>query len=127
MAVVEHRSELDDMLLDDRLRELEMDRRRVVAEQALAIAAAEARQLHVADGHHSMNPYLRATLNCSSAEASTWRRLGKLLDTVPGYRSCYCADVSVSPKSTSWPVCARTRVAVTGSSTSRHCCRNRPN
>jgi hypothetical protein len=31
-----------------------------------------------------MNSYLRATLNCSSAEASQWRRLAKLLDTVPG-------------------------------------------
>lgn len=81
---MEHLSELDDALLDDRLRQLEVHRRRVVAEQALAIASAESRQLHVVDGHHSMNSYLRATLNCSSAEASQWRRLAKLLDTVPG-------------------------------------------
>lgn len=31
-----------------------------------------------------MNSYLRATLNCSSAEASRWRWSGTLLDTVPG-------------------------------------------
>ena len=84
MAVVEHLSELDDGLLDGRVRELEIHRRRAIAEQALAIAAAEARQLHAVDGHHSMNSYLRATLNCSTAEASQWRRLAKLLDTVPG-------------------------------------------
>ncbi len=84
MALVEHLSELDDGPLDDRVRKLEVHRRRVIAEQALAIAAAEARCLHVVDGHHSMNSYLRATLNCSSAEASQWRRLSKLLDTVPG-------------------------------------------
>ena len=84
MAIVEHLSELDDGLLDGRIRELEVHRRRTIAEQALAIAAAEARQLHRVDGHHSMNSYLRATLNCSTAEASQWRRLAKLLDTVPG-------------------------------------------
>jgi hypothetical protein len=83
-ALVEHLSELDDGLLDERLRKLEVHRRRVVAEQALAIATAEARCLHAVDGHHSMNSYLRATLNCSTAEASQWRRLAKLLDTVPG-------------------------------------------
>jgi hypothetical protein len=80
MAIVE----LNDGLLDSRLREIEVHRRRVVAEQALTIAAAEARSLHVVDGHHSMNSYLRATLNCSTAEASQWRRLATLLDTVPG-------------------------------------------
>lgn len=84
MAIVEHLSELDDGLLDGRIREIEVRRRRTIAEQALAIAAAEARQLHAVDGHHSMNSYLRATLNCSTAEASQWRRLAKLLDTVPG-------------------------------------------
>lgn len=84
MAVAEHLSELDEALLDARLRKLEVHRRRVIGEQALAIAAAEARGLYVVDGHHSMNSYLRATLNCSSSEASQWRRLAKLLDTVPG-------------------------------------------
>ncbi len=84
MAIAEHLSDLDDGLLDQRVRELEVHRRRVIAEQAVAIAAAEARQLHVVDGHHSMNSYLRATLNCSTAEASQWRRLAKLLDTAPG-------------------------------------------
>ena len=84
MALVEHLAELDDELLDDRVRKLELHRRRVVAEQALAIAAAESRGLHTVDGHHSMNSYLRATLNCSTPEALQWRRLAKLLDTVPG-------------------------------------------
>jgi len=82
--MVESLIELTDGSLDGRIRELDVDRRRVVAEQALAVAVAERRQLHVADGHHSMNAYLRATLNCSTAEATQWRRLGRLLDTVPG-------------------------------------------
>ena len=84
MAVAELLSDLDDGQLDERIRKLELHRRRVIAEQALAIGAAEARCLHLVDGHHSMISYLRATLNCSSSEASQWRRLAKLLDTVPG-------------------------------------------
>jgi hypothetical protein len=84
MGVVEQLCDLDDGLLDDRIRDLEVERRRVVAEQALAVAVAERRQLHVVDGHHSMTASLRATLNCSTAEATQWRRLGTFLDTVPG-------------------------------------------
>ena len=84
MVLAEHLSQLDDGLLDDRFRKIEVHRRRVVAEQAFAIAAPEARGLHTVDGHRSMNSYLRATLNCSSVEASQWRRLARLLDTVPG-------------------------------------------
>jgi hypothetical protein len=83
-AVADHLVELDDRLLDDRLRRLELERRRVAGEQALAIAVANARQLHLRDGHHSMSAYLRATLNCSSAEATQWKRLARVCDTVPG-------------------------------------------
>ena len=74
---------LDDAGLDDRIRALELLQRRTAAEQALAIAVAEARALYVADGHHSMKGYLRATLNCSSAEAARLRRLAKLVDAHP--------------------------------------------
>lgn len=74
---------LGDASLDGRLRGLELERRRVTAEQAMAIARGEADQLHVADGHASMRSYLRATLNCSTTEANRWRRLAKLVDTVP--------------------------------------------
>ncbi len=84
LVVMEHLAELDDVLLDDRLRKLEVQRRRFAAEQALAIASVERRRLYLADGHRSMNSYLRATLNCSTSEASSWRRLARLLDTVPG-------------------------------------------
>ena len=74
---------LDDAGLDDRIRSLELLQRRTTAEQALAIAVAEARALHVADGHHSMKGYLRATLNCSTAETARLRRLAKLVDAHP--------------------------------------------
>jgi hypothetical protein len=84
MVIAEHLFDLDDTLLDDRLRRLELERRRVTAEQALAIAEANARNLHVVDGHHSLVGYIRATLNCSSGEASQWKRLATLLSTVPG-------------------------------------------
>lgn len=84
MAVAEHLLDLDDGSLDDRLRGLELQRRRVVAEQALAIAEAERRSLHLADGHHSLTAYLRATLNCSTGEANEWKRLARLVSTVPG-------------------------------------------
>lgn len=74
---------LDDAGLDGRIRSLELVERRVAAERALAIAAADARALHVVDGHHSMKGYLRATLHCSSAEAARLRRLAKLVDAHP--------------------------------------------
>lgn len=84
MAIAAHLIELDDTLLDDRLRRLEIERRRVAAEQALAIGEAAARNLHLVDGHHSLTGYIRATLNCSTGEASQWRRLATLLSTVSG-------------------------------------------
>jgi hypothetical protein len=83
-GVVEQLTGTDDGVVDDRLRTLEIHRRRVIAEQAAAIAVAESSRLFLRDGHLSMNAYLRATLNCSTGEATRWRRLAKLVATVPG-------------------------------------------
>ncbi|MBV1893925.1 MAG: HNH endonuclease [Ilumatobacteraceae bacterium] len=82
-GVIQQLTELDDDALDARIRDLEVERRRVTAEQAAAIAVAASRNLHSVDGHHSMKGYLRATINCSNGEAAQHLRLAKLIDTVP--------------------------------------------
>ena len=81
---VEQLGELDDAAVDARIRRLELERRRIEAEQSAAIAEAARRGLHTVDGHHSMKAYLRATCNVSSAEAARRRRAARLVDTVPG-------------------------------------------
>ena len=79
---IEHTKQLDDTALDAHIRTLELRRRQLEAEHA--IAEAERRSLHTADGHRSMNGYLRATCNTSTTEATRRRRLARLVDTVPG-------------------------------------------
>ena len=67
--VLESLVEMPDRALDERIREIELQRRRLDAELAAAIAVADHRQLPAVDGHRSVNAYLRATLNCSSASS----------------------------------------------------------
>ncbi len=76
--------ELPAAALDGRIREIELERRRLDAELAAAIAVAERRQLPAVDGHRTTNAYLRATLNCSNAEASRLRGLARTVDRVDG-------------------------------------------
>jgi hypothetical protein len=73
-----------DTELDERLRTLELLRRRVDAEMALTVATVEQRRLYLADGHRSMKGYLRATCNSSNPDAAGHRRLAKAADGVPG-------------------------------------------
>ena len=70
--------------LDERIRSLELLRRRVDAELAVTVAAAERRQVFLADGHRAMKGYLRATCNWSNADIAGQRRLAKATDHVPG-------------------------------------------
>lgn len=70
--------------LDERIRGLELLRRRVEAELALTLATAERRQAFHADGHRTMKGYLRATCNWSNAEAVGRRRLADATARVPG-------------------------------------------
>ena len=70
--------------LDERIRALELQRRRVEAELALTVAAAERRKVYLADGHRSMKGYLRATCNWSNADVAAHRRLASATDCVPG-------------------------------------------
>jgi hypothetical protein len=70
--------------LDERVRALELLRRRVEAELALTIATAERRGAFLADGHRTMKGYLRATCNWSNSEVAVQRRLAHAADHVPG-------------------------------------------
>jgi len=70
--------------LDDRIRSLELLRRRVDAELALTVAAAERRKVFLADGHRTMKGYLRATCNWSNADIAGQRRLANATDHLPG-------------------------------------------
>jgi Domain of unknown function (DUF222) len=82
--LLEELVELPDDALDERIRSLELQRRRLDAEFAIAVAAAGHRNLQAVDGHRSINAYLRATINCSSIEASRWRSLAWSVDHVDG-------------------------------------------
>ena len=75
---------LSDGELDTRIREIELERRRLDAELAAAITVADHRQLPAVDGHRSINAYLRATINCSTGEASHLRSLARAVDHVDG-------------------------------------------
>ena len=76
--------ELPDAVLDDRIRALELERRRLDAELAAAIRVAENRNLPAVDGHRTVNAYLRATLNLSDTEAGRFRSLARAIDHIDG-------------------------------------------
>ena len=76
--------ELSDDALDARIRDNELERRRLDAELAAAITVADHRGLPAVDDHRSINAYLRATINCSSGEASRLRSLARAVDRVDG-------------------------------------------
>ena len=83
-GVLEELHGLSDLQLDERIREIELRRRRLDAELAAAIAFAEHRQVPAIDGQRSTNAYLRATINCSSGEAARLRTLAHAVDRVDG-------------------------------------------
>lgn len=70
--------------LDERVRALELMRRRVEAEMAITLATVDRRRMYLADGHRSMKGYLRATCNSSNADVADQRRLACAADGVPG-------------------------------------------
>jgi hypothetical protein len=83
--------ELPDQALDDRIREIALERRRLDAELSAAVRVAERRQLGADDGHRTINSYLRATLNCSSTEASHIRSLARAVDEIDGLGEAWLA------------------------------------
>lgn len=82
--VLEAFLEMPDAALDDRIRTIELERRRLDAELAAAIAVADHRRLQAVDGHRSISAYLRATLNCSTSEANRLRGAAKAVDNIDG-------------------------------------------
>jgi len=80
-----------DGALDDRIREIAIERRRLDAEFSAAIRIAEKRQLGAVDGHRTINSYLRATLNCSSTEASRLRSQARAVDDIDGLGEAWLA------------------------------------
>jgi hypothetical protein len=82
--LVEALSELPDAALDDRIREITLERRALDTELAAAIKLAENRQIGAVDGHRTINSYLRATLNCSSSDAARLRSQAAAVDEIDG-------------------------------------------
>jgi hypothetical protein len=73
-----------DNALDERLRGLELERRRIEAELALTANEISRRRSYLDDGHRSLSAYLRATGNYSHGEAARIGRLANAADAVPG-------------------------------------------
>ena len=76
--------ECSDSDLDDRVRGLELERRRIEAELALAAGEIDRRRSYLDDGHRSLKAYLRATCNYSDAEAARVGRLTTAAAGIPG-------------------------------------------
>ena len=69
--LVEELMELDDCEVTARFRKLELRRRRDEAELLALLAVAKARGVFEADGHRSVESWLRANGNWSPAEAAS--------------------------------------------------------
>ncbi len=82
--LVEELMECSDSGLDDRLRTLELERRRIESELALAAGEIDRRRSYLDDGHRSLKAYLRATCNYSDAEAARVGRLATVAANVTG-------------------------------------------
>src|SRR6056297_3424191 len=74
----------DDSSLDQRLRTLELERRRVEAELALTANEIDRRRSYADDGHRSLKAYLRGPCTYSNGEATRFRRLPSATAGVPG-------------------------------------------
>ena len=72
-----------DDALTERFRELETEQRRLTAEMASVVAEAQRRNVHTADGHHSLAGWLRANANWSGSQVSRGRRVARLVADLP--------------------------------------------
>lgn len=73
-----------DAALDERVRALELERRRIEAELALTVGEIERRRSYLDDGHRTVKSYLMATCNWSDAEAVRVARFAKGAARIPG-------------------------------------------
>ncbi len=78
--VLERLVDLTDAALDERIRSLELERRRLDSELAAAIAVADSRRLFERDGHRSMRGYLSATCHWSGPEIGRFRSAAEVID-----------------------------------------------
>jgi hypothetical protein len=69
--------------LDQAIRQAETDQRAATARRSALLAVAEARQIHLTDGHHSIKGYLRATCNWSGSEIARNRTLATVTNAIP--------------------------------------------
>jgi len=81
--LVEELMGFDDAAITERFRELELRRRRDEAELAALVAVAEARAVYTADGHLTVQGWLRANANWSPAEVNAARRKARLVNDHP--------------------------------------------
>ncbi len=71
--------------LDGELQAIELERRRLEARMAAAVAVGEAKGVGGRDEHRSIKGYLRGTLGLSGVEAFRLVRRARLIDTVPEF------------------------------------------
>ena len=83
-GLVEELTECSDSDLDEHVRTLESERRRIEAELAVAVGEVDRRRSYLDDGHRSLKAYLRATCSYSDAEAARIGRLSSAAANVPG-------------------------------------------
>ncbi|MEM9041861.1 MAG: DUF222 domain-containing protein, partial [Actinomycetota bacterium] len=94
--VLEEAVGLSDDALDARIRELELERRRVEAELAASVAVADQRRLYGRDGHRSVSGYLRATINRSRVDIARLRSAAELVADHPALGDAWLhGDVSL--------------------------------
>lgn len=74
---------LPDAALDAALRDVELQSRAAEARRAALVAVAINRGSYRADGHRSINGYLRATWDSGDGAISRHRKLARLVDTHP--------------------------------------------
>ena len=79
-TLAEQLQQLDNDGVTERLRELEVERRRIEAETSALISLAQARQVPRDDGHHGVAGWLRANLNWSGAQVAAAKQASLLLD-----------------------------------------------
>jgi hypothetical protein len=66
-------------VLTERVRELELQRRRLHAELAVTIGLADQQRVYVHDGHRTIQSYLQANCSWSGKESSQWRSVSRLV------------------------------------------------
>jgi hypothetical protein len=74
--------------LVDRFRALVAERRRLDAEIATFVHRMHLSGRYVEDGHRTVNAWCRASIRCSDSEATTMRRVGRLLAEQPDVAAC---------------------------------------